>query len=314
MMNLDLQVVANPEDGSLRVIGSARMRAQEGGTRGPNLALRRGEMRFDSVRPPEGARADVDPSGAAASVRFPNPVPAGTEIVIETQCAKLPRAGRRVGLNRDGAFASWAGGGVWYPIPAAGPGPYRNGDAPGRTSLTVPERWRTLSSGHKVSSTVANGVRTDTWETKDDLGRAFIATAFQVRPGRKVATYFAVDDPVKAAAYTDWGEQVIQTLSARFGPFPFTDYAIAAIPASLAPPGFVGRAEPGYFLGHENTLAASRPNLPLIAHEMSHSWWAIQVRCGGEPTARRGDGPIRGCPRYGGTLRPGGRPPASGPE
>jgi hypothetical protein len=202
MLSLDLEVNAEPQAG-VRISGTARFRLQGRPSRGPNLGFWPGSgMTFTDVEAPSGATASLNAAKDWASVRFRNELPAGTEIAVGFTYRNAQQRNRRFALSEDGVFASWGGGGRWYPVAAVGPGELINTDAPGTTKITAPAKWRTVSTGRKLNSTVSGANRTETWETTQSLGRSFLAADFAERTGGPVATFLLPHQTARGATYS----------------------------------------------------------------------------------------------------------------
>ena len=97
--------------------------------------------------------------------------------------------------------------------------------------------------------------------TRSRVGTTDVATHLMPRQASKAALFAAAIPPM------------VDVLARAYGPYPFDTFGIAAVPASVAPPGMVGRSEQGYFLAHEHALDDDTVNVALFAHELAHMWW-----------------------------------------
>jgi hypothetical protein len=274
-----LDVVAHPDSGTLRVSGQLSALAPEGGSFGPTLTLAPDAMRFDSVAA-DGASVSYSITHDSARVRFAQPMRAGSVIAIRF-VLRAPRArlARSVAVGAEGAFASWFGN--WYPWLAAAKGQEPGMRAPGVLRLAIPARWSGLATGRRVDTSLVGGWRGERWESRRPLAWSFIAAPYHVTRHRvgatDVAVYLMPRQAAKAAAFARAIPGMVGTLEHAYGPYPFTTFGVAAIPAGIAPPGIGGRSEMGYFLTHEHALDSDTVDVPIFAHELAHMWWGNTV-------------------------------------
>jgi hypothetical protein len=178
-------------------------------------------------------------------------------------------------VGQDGAIASWSG--LWYPVPAWPADGQPSLLVSGTIRITVPAYWRTLSNGTLVDSTLAAGVRTETWRSVLAVARSFIAGPYEVHwhhvEQTAVGTYLLPRHAARSGEYAAAIPRFVRILEDRFGPYPFESFAIAELPRSLAPPGFGGRSEQGYFIAHTDALEGPGTNVALFAHELAHMWF-----------------------------------------
>jgi hypothetical protein len=242
---------------------------------GPALVLGGQGIAFDSIRGPAGAQIILSGQGDTAWVRLMDEVQRSTEIEIRAWWHAPSRVGRAVAVGRDGAIASWSG--IWYPVPAWPLGGQPSLQVPGTIRIAVPSDWRTLSNGTLVDSALSAGVRTDTWRSTRAVARSLIAGRYEVRwhpvGETPVGTYLLQRHADRSDEYAAAIPRFVRILEGRFGPYPFESFAIAELPRSLAPPGFGGRSEQGYFIAHTDALEGPGVNVALFAHELAHMWF-----------------------------------------
>jgi Peptidase family M1 domain len=146
--------------------------------------------------------------------------------------------------------------------------------------------WRTLSNGILAETTSASDRRVDVWRTSQRLARSFIAGPYVVSWHRvdrtSVGVFLLPHHADRAREYAAAVPPMVRILAQRFGPYPFETFGIAAVPRSLAPPGFVGRSEQGYFVAHTDALDGPAVSA-VFAHELAHMWFGNAV------VARPGD-------------------------
>lgn len=270
----DIDVHITP-DSTLMLSAAIRLRSGAEASPGVTLVLGGAGIAFDSVIGAPGSQLVLSGERDTAHLRFPNPVRRAGEIVVRAWWRAPARVGRNVAVGRQGALASW--GGLWYPVPAWPAGGQASLLVPGTTRITVPAEWRTLSNGRLVDSAVAQGVRTETWRSPQPVARSFIAGPYAVawhRVGQaRVGVYLLPRHAGRSVEYAAAIPRFVRILAERFGPYPFESFAIAELPGSLAPPGFGGRSEQGYFIAHTDALDGPGVNVPLFAHELAHMWF-----------------------------------------
>ncbi len=242
-------------------------------SRGPNLVLAPSVV-FDSVVPPAGASAVLSGARDTVMVRLPRAVRRGAGITLQVRWHTPGELGRSLAVRAEGTFASW--GGLWYPAAAWPVDSQPSLRAPGVTRITIPTEWRSLSNGRLVDSTVTASGRTETWRASQPIARSFIAAPYHASWHRigaaRVGVYLLPKHADRAAEYAAAIPRMVDILARRFGPYPFESFAIAEMPRALAPPGFGGRSEQGYFLSHTDALDGPGVNVPLFAHELAHMW------------------------------------------
>ena len=270
MTRLDLDVRLDPEVGSLIGEGSATLRLTDSDASA--LMLRLGEMgQFESVETGSAGRLSMGTTGTLATLYFEEHQSFGAEVDVSFSFSDRGRAYQCV-IDREGALASWVSG--WYPHSSDG-----STRAPGTMRLTVPSEWSTLSNGRLTESAESGGLRTDTWVCGRSLARSFAAGPYHVESkdvdGRTVAVYLCKADEAKAGAYLDALLLCLDALEASYGGLPYGGYAIAEVPDSLVSWG--GSSEQGFSMLRSKLLSGEGVNLPLIGHEMAHSWWGNYV-------------------------------------
>lgn len=276
--NLDLDVGVTPATRMLRVAGTIRLELSGGGSSGPTLAFGPGGVTFDSVRVSVPAAFTYSPGRDSLLIRLAAPATSGAELTVSFHAHTDRDIGRNL-IRPEGAMISW--GALWYPVIAWQRDSVPNIEFPGTTRITVPERWRTLSPGTLVDSSVAGGSRTEVWRVERPIARSFVAAEFVpawVRVDSSlVAVYLLPRHANRRSEYAEAIPRMVRTLSSFFGSYPYTTFGIAELPRSVAPPGFGGRSEPGYFIAHTDALDGEGVNVGLFAHELAHMWFPNAV-------------------------------------
>ena len=241
------------------------------------LVLGPGGLRFDSV---EVAGAVVSFSGRRDSCRvsFGTSLSPGREVTVRFRTSGQGEISRSVIVRPEGALVS--PGGVWYPLVAAASAP-PDPRVPGTLRFDVPAEWRTISNGVLINSSVIGGRRRESWVARRPVYRSVVAAPFITRVSHQGATPVTVGllprHVDRAEAYAEAVPRMVQVLETLFGPYPFEGFGVAEIPHAVAPPGFAGRAEAGYFVAHTDALAVPGVNVPVFAHELVHMWFPLIV-------------------------------------
>lgn len=278
ILSLELDVVVVPETRTLGVSGTVRAQLAGGWSDGPTLAFGPGGVTFDSARASRAAVLAYNSGRDSLLVRLESPAPSGTELSISFSGHTDHDLGRSL-IRTDGAMISW--GALWYPVIA-----WQRDSVPeleflGRTRITVPARWRTLSPGVLVDSSLTGGSRTEVWRVHRPTARSFIAAEFVpawIRVDSSlVAVYLLSRHAHRMQEYATAIPRMVRTLSSFFGPYPFSTFGIAELPREVSPPGFGGRSEPGYFVAHTDALEGEGINVSLFAHELTHMWFPNAV-------------------------------------
>jgi hypothetical protein len=269
---MDLDVTVEPNTRRLGVSGVMR---PPPGPHPVTLVFGRNGMRFDS------AFADVSAEltySAQRDTLWVRPREANANVAITFHAHAYRDLGRSA-IVADGAMISW--GAQWYPLVAWPRDSAPNFYYAGVTRITVPDRWRTLASGALVDSSVAGGLRTETWRAERPMARSFVAAEFvpawTTVGTARVAVYLLPRHADRMREYADAIPRMVERLSRYFGPYPFATFGIAELPRGVAPPGFGGRSEPGYFIAHTDALETGGVNVPLFAHELTHMWFPNAV-------------------------------------
>ncbi len=270
-VHLDLCADLDVPSRALTGKGVLRLRLSNEPSYGPTLELTC-PSHFANVRAPAGANVTIDSSARQARVRFAEPQEIGTELEVAfefTSCGgSCP-----VVVSANCAYARCHGN--WYPTPLAG-----SPSVPGTTRLTVPAGWQTLSNGSLVRSLVEGDQRVDTWEMTSPAARSFAAGPYHVErfsfDDRTIGVYTLASDKERASRWAAGLAGVLQALEARFGPYPYEMSSVVEIPEEVA--AWKGASDNGFIMVASSVFKSDSVNVPLIAHELAHSWWGNYVR------------------------------------
>jgi hypothetical protein len=241
------------------------------------LVLGPGGLRFDSVEV-VGATVSFSRQRDSCRIAFRTSLPPGREVTVRFRTAGQGEISRSVIIRPEGALVSPGGG--WHPLVAAASGP-PDPRVPGTLRFDVPAEWRTISNGVLIDSSVSGGRRRESWLARRPVYRSVVAAPFSTRLSHWIATPVTVGllprHVDRADVYAEAIPRMVEVLETLFGPYPFESFGVAEVPHAVAPPGFAGRAEAGYFVAHTDALAVPGVNVQVFAHELVHMWFPLTV-------------------------------------
>jgi tetratricopeptide (TPR) repeat protein len=274
----DLAFGIEPDSGTMNGVATLQVGALLPGEDNLVLGLNRG-LAVHSVRDAAGHDFPFRRLADAVVLTLPAPLRRGDPLTVRLAYEgtlfneSRARGYSQVSIAPEGSFASWVTS--WYPC-LPGPG----GRSKGRISVTAPAGLTVVASGHP-SEKVAEGVRERHVFTVDSpVDFTFAAARYahreQVVDGVAVGVFFLGGDERKAELYLTRTARVLRFLRDYYGMYPYDGFAIVEIPRSGAL-GLGGSSEQGMSLFTEGGLPDSTFPLPLVAHEMGHSWWGNHV-------------------------------------
>ena len=282
----DLAVELEPDSGAMRGVATLRLGALLPGEDELLLGLNRG-LSVRSAR--DGAGRDLPCRRLADAVLLTLPAPLRRGDSLTVQLAyegTLFNESREQGYSQvsiapEGSFASWVTN--WYPaVPGSG------GKSRGRISMTAPAGLTVVASGHLQGKTVEGGRVRHVFTVDSPVDFTFTAARYAHREqdvdGVAVGVYFLGGGERKAELYITETARVLRFLRRYYGMYPYDGFALVEIPRSGAL-GLGGSSEQGMSLFTEGGLPDSTFPLPLVAHEMGHSWWGNHVASGDAMTS-----------------------------
>ncbi len=175
----------------------------------------------------------------------------------------------QVGIGPEGSFASWVTS--WYPH-VAGTG----SKARGRIAYTVPAGVTVASSGRLLASQEGPQVFAVDAPLDFSFAAARYFHASRLVDGIDVGVYFLQGGEAKAQLYIDQCARILAFLHEVYGSYPFDGYAVVEVPSD-AVGGLGGSSEQGMNLFPAGGLPDDKFPLPLLSHEIGHSWWGNLV-------------------------------------
>jgi aminopeptidase N len=96
---------------------------------------------------------------------------------------------------------------------------------------------------------------------------------------REIAVFLLSASSASAGAQARTLDRAVGAMERRFGPYPYSSYAIAELPESVVT--WAASSEQGFIMATTSMFAAPGGNLPLFAHEAAHGWWGNAVSTSG---------------------------------
>jgi hypothetical protein len=179
----------------------------------------------------------------------------------------------QVSLAPEGCFASWVTS--WYPHLSAG-----GSKSEGTLTYQVPKGYTVASSGRLMDRKPAGDGEEQVFTVTSPLDFSFAAARYfhreQTVNGTTISVYFLKGGDAKADLYETQCAKLLASEQNLYGRFPFDGYAVVEIPAEVCG-SLGGSSEQGMNLFPVGMLPDDRFPLPLMAHEMGHSWWGNTV-------------------------------------
>jgi len=137
-----------------------------------------------------------------------------------------------------------------------------------------------VSNGKLVQSIVKGDRRVDTWEMTAPAARSFAAGPYHAErsssDGLTIGVYAMASGKERVSEWAAGLARVLQALQDRFGPYPYQIASVVEIPEAAA--AWKGASDNGFIMVASSVFESEELNVPLIAHELAHSWWGNYVR------------------------------------
>ena len=145
-------------------------------------------------------------------------------------------------------------------------------------SMTVPQEMVVVTSGNIVNTVTHNDGTKTIQALSGPMREFYIVMSSQFQSlSRKVGqttvtSYFPVGQEAAGGLALDVGANALETFSSLFGPYPYQEFDLAAVPVpdwlgGLEYPGVAAMAA-RYYSGSDNTFMEF-----VTVHEVAHQWW-----------------------------------------
>ncbi len=278
-MNTNLRVRLDPEAGRMEGEALLRIEIVEPGEDNLLLGLNRG-LTVTGIENEAGGSAPFERIADAIVLPQPAPLSAGDErrLVVRFEGALFNETREygysQVGIGPEGCFASWVTS--WYPH-LLGSG----SKSPGTIVFDVPAGEIVAASGRPAGRVVRGDREEQTFDVRVPVDFSFGVGRYfhreQMVDGVSVGVFLLAGGEEKAAMYLPALARILRFQRALYGGYPFDAYSIVEIPSAAA--GTLGgSSEQGMNLFPAGALPDASIPLPLLAHELGHSWWGNLVR------------------------------------
>jgi tetratricopeptide (TPR) repeat protein len=275
----DLTLELLPDAGMLRGQSTLQVDITSSGADGLLLQLNRG-LDITALSDERGRRLPFSRTADSIEVPQPRQLRAGERRVLKIRFAgRLFNESReqgysQVAISPSGSFASWVT--HWYPRLTGSAS-----KAKGRLQYLVPTGISVASNGRLETVTQQGATESYSFLVERPLDFSFAAARYVQRTesidGVQVAIYLLAGDDSKARLYQQQTARVLQVQRALYGSYPYDAYALVEIPAEETG-GLGGSSEQGLNLFPTGVLPERSFPLPLVAHEIGHSWWGNLVK------------------------------------
>ena len=229
-----------------------------------------------TVRSPTSSAgpAKVSRNGNTATVTLAAPAPAGLPLVLQFRHFIDSGWTRSLHVDADGAYISGESF-HWYPIPAA------NRRAKGRLRFVSPQGFNVAATGLRVDTNpTAGGIYE--FQVNDLTTFSFAAGRHHVYRSEgnpTIALHLLRERPL-IKERLDSLRRIVEALVEEFGPFPHPDLEIVEMPAAAAGGRDSAVSLEGFIVAGPAPVDSF--NLQVLAHEISHQWWADCVFATGD--------------------------------
>jgi tetratricopeptide (TPR) repeat protein len=287
----DLRVRLEPDSSSMSGVATLRIGIREAGEDCLLLGLNRG---LDVLRVTDAAGAELAARRTADVLTIPlasgRPLAAGDSLTLTVSFRgtlfneSRDQGYSQVSIAPEGSFASWVTS--WYPH-VLGTG----AKSRGRLTFDVPSGTIVAASGRPAARKTVAGRDEIVFVVRHRADYSFAAAHYFHRErlvdGVAIGVYLLQGGEHKAELYESQCARILAFERGLYGMYPFDGYAVVEIPAGVA--GTLGgSSEQGMNLFPVGMLPDSTLPLPLLAHEMGHSWWGNYIESGDGPIIPEG--------------------------
>ncbi len=274
----DLRVDLQPEKGTISGSATLSVQLRAPGEDALLLRLNRG-LDLTSIRDARGRDMQFSRIADMVRVALPQGAHPPDSLTLRVEFAGTFFNESRevhysqVGIAPGGSFASWVTN--WYPHLA---GTYSK--SPGTITYVVPEGITVASSGRRVGSTTDKGRSRQVFQVREPLDFSFAAAPYfhesRNVDGIDLGVYFLRGGKAKAELYISTCARILSFLRGVYGFYPFDGYAVVEVPSD-AVGSLGGSSEQGMNIFPVGGLPDSTFPMPLLSHEIGHSWWGNLV-------------------------------------
>jgi aminopeptidase N len=173
-------------------------------------------------------------------------------------------------VGEEGVFLS--GGEGWYPYVEGGLYSHR-------VTTTLPEGWKSLTQGEKISEITEAGWTTTVWNApRISDGLNLVANRWRIdsrlHGETLIETYFFPEDSSLVDTYLDETAGYLDLYESFLSPYPYAKFAIVE---NFFPTGY---GMPGWTLLGQQVIRLPFIVKTSLGHEIAHNWWGNSVFVG----------------------------------
>ncbi len=287
-VRLDMAVTVKPEVKRIGVKGVLQVKLVAESSKGPTIGInsRASNMTFTKVAA-DGAesilinqRMSGRKATRLAKIRYEKPFERGDVLDIDFEYESEGQSGQ-FGVTEQAAIGSWVD--TWHPIPVFDPKSTVSlssaSKSVGTLTLHLPSDWRGAAEGKLVSQKKTDKERIEVWECNKPIARSFAAGKYFVASetvGDRTINVYRLDQTgISAQRLAKTIAEILTSLEARYGAYPYQNYSIIETPHEL---GKFGAASlQGMILVKPLYFGFKGGSIPLFSHEMAHGWWGNLV-------------------------------------
>src|ERR1019366_710155 len=146
------------------------------------------------------------------------------------------------------------------------------------TRVHLPNGWYSLASGAFVSREKEGANWVETWQQNISRARSFAAGPYKLssrKIGKMDVRMYGLTPAMNPDTLVNNVSKIISTLSARYGPYPYSKYAAAEFPDSAV--RWWGDALADFQILRTSLLQSTNGGFSVLAHEIGHAWWGNLV-------------------------------------